>query len=99
MEIKTFGLVKDGKRQVKVCNAIRTQMYERIADILADEGFEVVNAANGDLAIATAYDAESGNMFYTRLSVSFTDKPLDSKLVKKVKEKAEEPEIPYLFAE
>ena len=97
MEIKTFGLIKDGKRQVKVCNGLRAQMYEHIADLLSDAGFDVHDAANGDIAVATAIDAETGATFYTRLSVSFTDKPLESKLVKKAKEKPAEVEIPSLF--
>ena len=99
MEIKTMELIKDGKRNVKLCNGIRTQMFGKIKEVLENEGFEVTVAANGELAITTAIDASTEATYYTRLAVSFTDKPLDTKIVKKAKEKAPEVEIPNIFAE
>ena len=97
-EIKAFELTKeDGKRNVAVCNKIRKDMYNKIAEILAENGFEVVDAANGDLAIKTAVDATTENVYYTRLAVSFTDKGLESKIEKKAKAKVEV-ELPDLFA-
>lgn len=97
MEIKTFELTTAaGKRNVKLANHFRKTMYDKIASVLKDAGFEVVVAANGELAIPTAQDATSGDIFYTRLGVSFTNKALDSKVERKVKEVAEV-ELPDLF--
>ena len=96
MEIKEFSLTKEGKRNVKVCNAIRSEMYDKIKEILTDNGFEVSDAANGDIAIATAVDGATGEMYFTRLAVSFSNKALDAKVERKVKEKVEE-EVPTLF--
>lgn len=97
--IKAIELVNaEGKRNVKVCNHVRTSMFDKIAEILTNEGFEVVKAANGELAIKTAVDAASGEVYYTRLAVSLSNKPLDSKIVKKQKEKVEV-EVPNLFDE
>lgn len=99
MEIKTMELIKNGKRNVKLCNGIRAQMFDKVKEVLEDAGFEVVVAANGELAITTAIDASTEATYYTRLAVSFTDKPLDTKIVKKAKEKAPDVEIPNIFAE
>lgn len=99
MEIKAMELIKDGKRNVKLCNGIRTQMFNKIKEVLEDNGFDVTVAANGELAIATAIDANTEATYYTRLAVSFTDKALDSKIVKKAKEKAPDVEIPNIFAD
>lgn len=99
MEIKTMELIKDGKRNVKLCNGIRAQMFNKVKEVLEAEGFEVEVAANGELAIKTAIDASTEATYFTRLAVSFTDKPLDTKAVKKVKEKAPEVAIPDIFAE
>lgn len=100
MEIKTLELVKaDGKRNVKLCNGIRSQMFDKIGSVLTDAGFEVVTAANGELAIKTAVDAASGDVYYTRLAVSFSAKDLDTKIERKAKAKETvEVEVPDLFA-
>lgn len=99
MEIKSFELVtNEGKRNVKNCNAIRSQMFDKLIDILGDAGFEATKAANGDIAITTCIDSTTGDTYYTRLAVSLSNKALDAKVEKKVKEKVEETvEIPELF--
>lgn len=100
MEIKSFELTtaEGTKRNVKMCNGIRTQMYDHIRQILADAGLDVAVAANGDIAVRTCTDSTTGVDYYTRLSVSFSAKPLDSKVERKAKPKTEdEPEIPSLF--
>lgn len=98
MEIKSFNLIKeDGKRNVKLANSLRSEMFNKIKDILADEGFEVTVAANGDIAVKTAVDAATGDVFYTRLAVSFSNKSLDAKVERKAKAKAEDEVMPTLF--
>ena len=99
MEIRTMELIKDGKRNVKLCNGIRAQMFNKVKEVLEAEGCQVAVAANGELAIKTAIDASTEATYFTRLAVSFTDKPLDTKIVKKATEKAPEVAIPDIFAE
>lgn len=98
MEIKTFALTNEkGNRNPKVCNGIRKQMVDKIIEILEASDFEVETAANGDVAIKTAIDINTGNAFYTRLAITFSDKELNSKVVAK-KKVADPVEIPDLFA-
>lgn len=97
-EMKELELVKNGKRQVKLCNGIRSQVFDKVKEILIDNGFDAVVAANGDIALPIAVDAETGKTFYFRLAASFTNKDLDSKIEKKPVEK-KEVDIPNLFAE
>lgn len=100
MEIKSIELTtaEGTKRNVKVCNAIRSQMFDHVRQVLADAGLDVVVAANGDIAIRTCTDSTTGDTYFTRLSVSFSAKPLDAKIERKAKQKTEdEPEIPSLF--
>lgn len=100
MEIKSIELTtaEGTKRNVKVCNAIRSQMFDHVRQVLADAGLDVVVAANGDIAIRTCTDSTTGDTYFTRLSVSFSAKPLDAKIERKAKSKTEdEPEIPSLF--
>ena len=100
MEIKSIELTtaEGTKRNVKVCNAIRSQMFDHVRQVLADAGLDVVVAANGDIAIRTCIDSTTGDTYFTRLSVSFSAKPLDAKIERKAKPKTEdEPEIPSLF--
>lgn len=96
-ELKTFALTtEEGKRSVKNCNALRAQMYARIREVLADAGFDSLEAANGDIAIPTCIDEVTGETYYTRLAVSFSAKPLDSKVARKAPA-AEPVELPQLF--
>lgn len=100
MEIKSIELTtaEGTKRNVKVCNAIRSQMFDHVHQVLADAGLDVTVAANGDIAIRTCTDSTTGDTYFTRLSVSFSAKPLDAKIERKAKPKTEnEPEIPSLF--
>lgn len=100
MEIKSIELTtaEGTKRNVKVCNAIRSQMFDHICRVLADAGLDVTVAANGDIAVRTCTDSTTGDTYFTRLSVSFSAKPLDAKIERKAKPKTEdEPEIPSLF--
>lgn len=100
MEIKSIELTtaEGTKRNVKVCNTIRSQMFDHVRQVLADAGLDVVVAANGDIAIRTCTDSTTGDTYFTRLSVSFSAKPLDAKIERKAKPKTEdEPEIPSLF--
>lgn len=100
MEIKSIELTtaEGTKRNVKVCNAIRSQMFDHVRQVLTDAGLDVVVAANGDIAIRTCTDSTTGDTYFTRLSVSFSAKPLDAKIERKAKPKTEdEPEIPSLF--
>lgn len=99
MEIKTLELVKaDGKRNVKMANAVRKQMFDKITTVLTDAGFDVAVAANGEIAIKTAIDGHTGDTYYTRLAVSLSAKDLDAKIERKVKAKETvEVEVPNLF--
>ena len=98
MTLKTIELVTaEGKRAVKVANATRKASYEHIMSVLEDAGLAPVVAANGDIAIPTCIDATTGDTYYTRLSVSLSAKPLDSKVAKKVKAAAEPVVIDNLF--
>lgn len=99
MTIQTIAMTKeDGKRNVKVANAIRTQMYNKLVEVVRDAGFDVQVAANGEIAITTCVDATSGSTYYTRLKVSLSDKSLDAKTEKKPKAaKTVDVEIPELF--
>lgn len=98
MEIKAIAMVtEEGKRNVKVCNQVRTQMYEKIMSVLSDAGLDVVKAANGDIAIKTCVDASTEEVYYTRLAVSLSNKALESKVEKKSKPKAEDVVVPNLF--
>ena len=99
-EVKSFELVtNEGKRNVKNCNAIRSQMFDKIVEVLNDAGFEAVKAANGEIAIATVVDSTVGDTYYTRLAVSLSNKALDSKTERKAQAKTEAPavEVPTLF--
>lgn len=97
-EIREFALTKeDGKRDTAMCNGLRKQGYDKVMSVLADAGFEPVRAANGDLSIPLVQDSTTGDVFYLRLAVSLSNKPLDSKLVKKSIAKKEPLEIPQLF--
>ena len=99
-EVKRFELVtNEGKRNVKNCNAIRSQMFDKIIDILNENGFNAVKAANGEIAIETVTDSTTGDLYYTRLAVSLSNKALDSKVERKAKAKVEteEVEVPALF--
>ena len=72
-------------------------MVAELIKVLGNAGFEVSNAANGDIAIATCIDENTGDLYNTRLSVTFSSKELDSKVTAKKKEKAAV-ELPDLFA-
>lgn len=93
-EVKEVTIVNEnGKRSVKVANAIRSQMFDKIMEILSDEGFEVTKAANGDIAIKTVIDQSTGDVYYTRLAVSLSAKDLEHKTVSKSKAKVEKEEV------
>lgn len=99
MELKIFEMVNaEGKRNVKLCNQMRAQAYDKVMELLADAGLEPVRAANGDLSFPLAIDANSGDTYYIRLAISLSNKPLDSKIEKKAKAKEPEIEVPDLFA-
>jgi hypothetical protein len=95
--VKEFELTNNGKRNVFNCNAIRNQMYNKIMEVVSNAGFEVKKAANGDIAIPTAIDAATGEVYYTRLAVSFSSKDLESKTERKPKEKETVNTAPVLF--
>lgn len=98
MELRTFEMVNaEGKRNVKLCNQMRLQAYDKIMELLVDAGLKPVKAANGDLSFPLAIDANSGDTYYIRLAVSLSNKPLDSKIEKKAKAKVEDVEVPQLF--
>ena len=81
MTINSFPLTKEnGSRNVKVCNHFRKEMFDAIVDVLTDAGFAPVVAANGDIAIPTCTDELTGETYYTRLSLSFSNKPLEHKI-------------------
>ena len=99
-EVKNVAMVtEDGKRKVKVCNGIRSQMYDKIVEILNAEGFAAEKAANGDIAFPVVVDEVTGDTYFIRLAVSLSNKALDSKPAAKAKakEKTEEVEVPNLF--
>ena len=99
MEIKSIELTtaEGTKRNVKVCNAIRSQMFDHICQVLGDAGLDVTVAANGDIAIPTCRDEATDSLFYIRLTPTFTDQGLDYKLERRPK-KVEDPEpTPSLF--
>lgn len=97
-ELKQIALTKeDGKRNTAVCNGLRAQGYNKVMAILADAGFEPVRAANGDISIPLVQDSATGDIFYLRLAVSLSNKPLDSKIAKKPATKKESIVIPELF--
>lgn len=98
MELRTFEMVNaEGKRNVKLCNQMRSQAYDKVMELLADAGLEPVKAANGDLSFPLAIDANSGDTYYIRLAVSLSNKPLEAKVEKKTKAKVEDVEVPQLF--
>ena len=99
--IKSVALTNaEGKRQVKTANSIRSQMIDKITEILVDAGFDVCKAASGELAIKTCVDSTTGNTFYTRLAVTLSDKDLDAKTERKAKVKtAETVVVPDLFSD
>lgn len=98
MELRTFEMVNaEGKRNVKLCNQMRSQAYDKVMELLADAGLEPVKAANGDLSFPLAIDANSGDTYYIRLAVSLSNKPLEAKVEKKARAKVEEVEVPQLF--
>lgn len=98
MELRTFEMVNaEGKRNVKLCNQMRSQAYDKVMELLADAGLEPVKAANGDLSFPLAIDANSGDTYYIRLAVSLSNKPLEAKVEKKAKAKVEDVEVPQLF--
>lgn len=98
MEVKTVQMVTDeGKRNVKVANGLRAQAYEKVMEILRDAGFDAVKAANGDVAFPLVRDAATDELYYIRLAVSLSNKPLESKVEKKAKAKADDVEVPNLF--
>ena len=98
MELRTFEMVNaEGKRNVKLCNQMRSQAYDKVMELLVDAGLEPVKAANGDLSFPLAIDANSGDTYYIRLAVSLSNKPLEAKVEKKAKAKAEDVEVPQLF--
>lgn len=101
MKIQTIAITNDeGKRNVKVANGLRAQMFDKIVDVLTDAGFEVEKGANGDICIKTCVDTLTSDVFYTRLAVSLSNKPLDAKVEKKHKAKpAEDVVIPELFGD
>ena len=72
-------------------------MVEKLLSVLSEQGFDACVAANGDIAIATAIDEETGATFYTRLAVSFSDKDLESKPAPKKAPVKEPVVIPELF--
>ena len=99
MELRTFEMVNaEGKRNVKLCNQMRSQAYDKVMELLADAGLEPVRAANGDLSFPLAIDANSGDTYYIRLAISLSNKPLESKVEKKTKAKEPDIEVPNLFA-
>ena len=98
MEVKTVQMVTDeGKRNVKVANGLRAQAYEKVMEILREAGFDAVKAANGDVAFPLVRDAATDELYYIRLAVSLSNKPLESKVEKKTKAKADDVEVPNLF--
>ena len=98
MEVKTVQMVTDeGKRNVKVANGLRAQAYEKVMEILREAGFDAVKAANGDVAFPLVRDAATDELYYIRLAVSLTNKPLEAKVEKKAKAKVEDVEVPQLF--
>lgn len=97
-EVKEFELsTVEGKRNVRICNGIRSQLYDKVVELLEDAGFDVTEAANKDIAFPVAVDANTNETYYVRLALSLSSKPLDSKVVKKAKAKTDEVEIPVLF--
>ena len=97
-ELKQIALTKeDGKRNTAVCNGLRAQGYDKVMEVLAGAGFEPVRAANGDISIPLVQDSTTGDIFYLRLAVSLSNKPLDSKVAKKPATRKEPVEIPQLF--
>lgn len=98
MEVKTVQMVTDeGKRNVKVANGLRAQAYDKVMEILRDAGFDAVKAANGDVAFPLVRDESTDELYYIRLAVSLSNKPLESKIEKKAKAKTEDVEVPNLF--
>ena len=98
MEVKTVQMVTDeGKRNVKVANGLRAQAYAKVVDILRDAGFDATKAANGDIACPLIKDAATNEIYYLRLAVSLSNKPLEAKVEKKTKAKVEDVEVPQLF--
>ena len=98
MEVKTVQMVTDeGKRNVKVANGLRAQAYEKVMEILREAGFDAVKAANGDVAFPLIRDGATDELYYIRLAVSLSNKPLEAKVEKKAKAKVEEVEVPQLF--
>ena len=98
MEVKTVQMVtEEGKRNVKVANGLRAQAYAKVMDILRDAGFDATKAANGDIAFPLVEDAATNEIYYLRLAVSLSNKPLEAKVEKKAKAKVEDVEVPQLF--
>lgn len=97
-EVKTVEMIKDGKRNVKVANAMRAQAFEKVIDVLNEAGFAAAKAANGDIYFPLVEDAETGVIYNFRLSASLSDKAVDAKVVRKAKPATEEVELPELFA-
>lgn len=96
--VQVVEMVKDGKRNVKVANAVRAQAFDKVIAILNDAGFAAAKAANGDIYFPLVEDASTGDIYNLRLAVSLSSKGVDTKVVRKAKEKVvEEEEIPTLF--
>lgn len=98
--VKTFELTKDGKRNTKLCNHLRAQMFDKVREAIESAGFETTVAANKDLAIPVAVDSTTGETYYARIALTFSSKELDSKPAARAKktEKVEEV-LPDLFAD
>ena len=101
MTMNAYPLTKEnGSRNVKVCNHFRKEMFEAMMELLTSNGFAPVVAANGDIAIPTCVDETTGETYYTRLSVSFSNKPLEHKVERKpsTTKAPVADELPSLFA-
>ena len=98
MTMKNFPLTKDnGTRNVKLCNSFRKEMFAALMELLETNGYAPVVAANGDIAIPTCVDETTGDTYYTRLSVSFSNKPLEHKVERATRKVAEPETLPSLF--
>ena len=97
-EIKAVEMIKDGKRNVKVANAVRAQAFDKVIEILNEAGFAAGKAANGDIYFPLVEDASTGTVYNFRLAASLSDKAIDAKVTRKAKAKPEtEDEIPEIF--
>lgn len=97
--VQVVEMVKeDGKRNVKMANALRAQALDKVIAVLNDAGFEAGKAANGDIYFPLVEDANTGAIYNIRLALSLSDKAIDAKVERKAKAKTtEEVAVPALF--